>query len=311
MSAIQGDYILLVVLIFSTLVLTIKHFKTSSSSKSLPLPPGPTTWPILGSNIPRKLMGSMPFHATLANLAKTYGPLMSVKVNTRCVIVASSPEAAREILKTNDRFLCGRYVREYLPKSELRKASIGWAAECTDEWKLLRLVCKKELFSNNALGNQAKTAQGNIGKLVNFLRNKQGEVFKIADLVYITSSNIVSNALMSRDFISLEETDQIARFKSELGEFVRLATGENVAGFHPMLSKLDLQGKRRKIKDAWKRMEALYEHGITERRNKRMANNSFANQDLLDALLDVDFSDHHISVLFTVYLATLHVERRI
>lgn len=63
--------------------------------RGLKFPPGPPCLPILGNVLQ---LGRNP-HKSLAQLAKQYGPLMSLKLGTQFVGVASSPEMALEILQ--------------------------------------------------------------------------------------------------------------------------------------------------------------------------------------------------------------------
>ena len=130
-SVMVGDYYLLLPIFLLPLLYFIsKQLKSSSTSGRPPLPPGPVPWPILG-NIPH--MGKMP-HATLSNLAQTYGPLMCLKLGTQYLVVGSSPAAAIELMKTHDRTFSARYVPKVVPadQEELNYSSIGRNDECSD-----------------------------------------------------------------------------------------------------------------------------------------------------------------------------------
>jgi len=70
--------------------------KLLTRNKYKNLPPGPWGLPIIGS---LHLLGKFP-QRDFAKLAKTYGPLMSLWLGPRLVVVATSPAAAEEILKT-------------------------------------------------------------------------------------------------------------------------------------------------------------------------------------------------------------------
>ncbi|KAF9686394.1 hypothetical protein SADUNF_Sadunf03G0154000 [Salix dunnii] len=83
-----------------------KHLKTVYSSKSAPQPPGPYSWPILGNAI----RSGSNTRFTLANLAKIYSSLFSVRLGSQLLVIAVSQEAETEILKTQDRILSGRFV---------------------------------------------------------------------------------------------------------------------------------------------------------------------------------------------------------
>lgn len=84
---------IIVHIIISKLITTVRE-----RGRRLPLPPGPTGWPVIGA-LP--LLGSMP-HVALAKMAKKYGPIMYLKVGTCGMVVASTPNAAKAFLKTLD-----------------------------------------------------------------------------------------------------------------------------------------------------------------------------------------------------------------
>ncbi|KAL2623147.1 hypothetical protein R1flu_003352 [Riccia fluitans] len=69
------------------------------TSKNYRMPPGPRGFPVLGT-IPR-LAGLT--HEFLTNFAKNYGPLMTLKLGSQSIVVASSSKVAEEFLKANDR----------------------------------------------------------------------------------------------------------------------------------------------------------------------------------------------------------------
>ncbi|XP_047266381.1 cytochrome P450 71A1 isoform X2 [Capsicum annuum] len=68
------------------------------------LPPGPRPWPIIGN---LNLLGSLP-HESLHHLSQKYGDLMLLKFGSKPVLIASSPEMAKEILKTHDAIFASR-----------------------------------------------------------------------------------------------------------------------------------------------------------------------------------------------------------
>lgn len=83
------------------------------------------------------------------------------------MVVGSSPAIAKEILKTHDRVLPGRYVPQALPigRSEL----IGWAIECSDRWRYFRTLCRTELFSGKAMESQAHLREKKVMDIVELL----------------------------------------------------------------------------------------------------------------------------------------------
>ncbi|KAH0712132.1 hypothetical protein KY289_008091 [Solanum tuberosum] len=68
------------------------------------LPPGPRPWPIIGN---LNLLSSLP-RVSLHHLSQKYGDLVLLKFGSKPVLVATSPEMAKEILKTHDAIFASR-----------------------------------------------------------------------------------------------------------------------------------------------------------------------------------------------------------
>ncbi|KAI7754737.1 hypothetical protein M8C21_004816 [Ambrosia artemisiifolia] len=110
------------ILILSTLLLLlfiIKQTKSFFSHNIRNLPPGPPTLPIIGNlhQVGDKL------HVSLYKLAQEYGPLISLKLGTKILVVASSPEAAMGILKTQDRSIV--FDKDLLDLEEEHETFVG------------------------------------------------------------------------------------------------------------------------------------------------------------------------------------------
>ncbi|KAK9047808.1 hypothetical protein SSX86_033230 [Deinandra increscens subsp. villosa] len=70
------------------------------------LPPGPAGLPIIGNLLD---LGPKP-HESLAKLPNKHGPLMTIRLGSIPTVVASTPDAATEILQRNDEAYSGRNV---------------------------------------------------------------------------------------------------------------------------------------------------------------------------------------------------------
>ncbi|KAK2985109.1 hypothetical protein RJ640_022987 [Escallonia rubra] len=173
------------------------------SSQRPPLPPGPYAWPILGNLFQ---VGKVLLHVKLASLAKVHGPLMSIHLGRRLLVVASSPAAAAEVLKTHDRTLSGRYVSHPLrvKGSKLHNLALALFDESDDGWRSVRAIYRRELFSAKAIESQVELREKKVRELMHFLISKEGETIKIREIVYTATFNMLSNMLFSMDFEDFE-----------------------------------------------------------------------------------------------------------
>ena len=122
-SGTEGSLVLIPILLLPLLFLILRHFKILSSPFKSPLvPPGPYPWPIIGNILQ---LGNKP-HVTLTQLAKNYGPLISLRLGTKLMVVGSSPDIAKEILKTHDRVLSGRHVPNVFSHEVRTRQFLTW-----------------------------------------------------------------------------------------------------------------------------------------------------------------------------------------
>ncbi|KAL6979630.1 hypothetical protein U1Q18_021285 [Sarracenia purpurea var. burkii] len=289
-------------------LLLLNHFKSAFPTKKPPLPPGPHPWPILGNLLH---LGKTP-HITLANLARSYGPLISLRLGTQLLIVASSPAAASEILKTHDRILSGRQVPHVVPTKDPSRnhLSMAWAFECNDGWKFLRTICRTELFSGKAMESQSRLRAAKAAEMVEFLGGvtAEGKAVRVGEVVFATVFNMLSNVLMSRDFFRLEDEEEKeessessgggTKMKGLVRTLAELYSAPNLCDFYPILGGLDLQGLKKKMNQVEMKIWGLWESTIEERRERRRSGGSSQQQDFLDSLLGNDFNNDQINVLF-------------
>ncbi|KAM0022722.1 putative cytochrome P450 [Helianthus debilis subsp. tardiflorus] len=287
-------FLLLLTPLFLLLLLFLirKYFKSEKN-----LPPGPRPWPIIGN---LHQVGKNP-HVTTAILAQEHGPLISLHLGTQILIVASSPEAAMGILKTQDRFLSSRFVPHAFHSSYLPHALI-WSLDCDENWKSLRRLCRTEMFSVNALEFQSSLREEKLAQMIDFLCSKNGQVVNIEEVVFTTMFNTLSNIIFGKDFLDLKDQRGTAGgLKEKLVKILEYGLAPNISDFFPLLQRLDLQGLR---KQALKHMEEVYDSwvGIINERRSAAAT-AYKEQCFLDRLIQDGFSNEQINILALVSLS--------
>ncbi|CAL5023558.1 unnamed protein product [Urochloa decumbens] len=110
---------------------------------ALHLPPSPWSLPIIGHL--HLLALTLP-HRAMRDLSRRHGPLILLRFGEVPVVVASTPAAAREIMRTHDAAFASRPMS---PMSRLWfQGSDGIIfAPYGDAWRHLRRVCTQELLS--------------------------------------------------------------------------------------------------------------------------------------------------------------------
>ncbi|KAM0875004.1 hypothetical protein ACQ4PT_037070 [Festuca glaucescens] len=85
-------------------------------------------------------------HRALRDLSRRYGPLRLLKFGEVPVIIASTAEAAKEIMKTHDHIFCTRPLSSSARVVNERGPGIVFAPY-GDHWRQLRKICILELLS--------------------------------------------------------------------------------------------------------------------------------------------------------------------
>ncbi|GJN38920.1 hypothetical protein PR202_gb28001 [Eleusine coracana subsp. coracana] len=106
------------------------------------LPPGPWQLPVIGSL--HHLVGALP-HRAMRDLARRHGALMLLRLGELPVVVASSPAAAREVMRTHDAAFATRPRTATI--RELTRDGTGVAfAPHGERWRAVRKLCVTELL---------------------------------------------------------------------------------------------------------------------------------------------------------------------
>ncbi|GAY66252.1 hypothetical protein CUMW_247260 [Citrus unshiu] len=109
-------------LVFTLFCVMALSFNSGGRRKHLP--PGPRPYPVIGNLLE---LGGKP-HKSLAKLAKTHGPIMSLRLGLVTTVVVSSPSTAKAILKEHDSLSCDRKVPESILSQPYRhhEFSLVW-----------------------------------------------------------------------------------------------------------------------------------------------------------------------------------------
>ncbi|OMP05164.1 Cytochrome P450 [Corchorus olitorius] len=299
--------IILICLMLLTCVL-FQAFQYSSRRKrsSCKLPPGPRRLPILGNLLD---VGDKP-HESMAKLALTHGPIMTLKLGSLITIVISSENMAKQVLQKHDLAFSNRPIRDCVRAFQHHELGLPWLPVCP-LWRTLRKVCNSHIFTTQKLDANQFLRRN---KIQEFVANVQkcchtGEAINIGQAAFNTTINLLSNTICSMDLVD-PNSPTAQEFKETVSGILEEAAKPNLADYFPMLRILiDPQGIRRRISLHFKKLLDLFGNMYDERLKSRKAqkgSNSTSSNDVLDTLLDIvegnmeDLDKTHVTHLLLV-----------
>ncbi|KAL5721863.1 unspecific monooxygenase [Ranunculus cassubicifolius] len=244
------------------------------------LPPGPFPIPIVGSLFN---LGSKP-HESLAKLAKTYGSLMAIKLGSVTTIVVSSPAMAKEILQTHDQFFAARMVPDAVRIHNQHEASMIFLPSSSPHWRNVRKLCNSQMFTSQRINDNEKIREMKVNDLVDHIRKVESRcAVNIAQLVFSTTLNLISNTLFSVDLADFNSSESSQEFKALVwGCMEEIGRPNNLADYFPLLRRFDLQSIRRRTAIYFEKLDKLFDSLIDDRLQSQEES---APNDLLNRLL--------------------------
>ncbi|KAJ4725250.1 Cytochrome P450 [Melia azedarach] len=255
--------------------------RSNNNNRASNLPPGPWKLPLIGNL--HNLVGSLP-HRGLRDLADEHGPLMHLQLGQIPTVVVSSPEFAKEVMKTHDVIFASR--PQTLPTKIMSYDFTDIIfSPYGDYWRQLRKICVSELLSTKRVQSFRSVREGEVSNLINWISSKGGSVINLTDKVYALMYGITSRAAFRN-----KSRDQEA-FVSVIEETTKVAAGFNIADLFPSIGLLQsITGVRSHVERLHQEADRILENIIGEhkKRNETLKNGkSEEDEDLVDVLLRI------------------------
>ncbi|KAG6723157.1 hypothetical protein I3842_03G195500 [Carya illinoinensis] len=267
-------------------------------SHKLKLPPGPKPWPIIGN---LNLIGPLP-HQSLHKLSQKYGHIMQLRFGSFPVVVASSPEMAKQFLKTHDHIFAGR------PKTAAGKytthnyTNISWAP-----WgpylRQGRKIYLSELFTSRRVESYEYIRVEERRALFSRLWALSGKPIKVKEHLSHLTLSVISRIVLGKKYFS-ESGDEksivtLGEFQEMLDELFLLNGVLNIGDWIPWLDFLDLQGYVKRMKTLTRKFDRFYDHVFEEHKGKRLGVKDFEPKDMVDLLLQLaDDSNNEVKLTY-------------
>ncbi|BBN02786.1 hypothetical protein Mp_2g18100 [Marchantia polymorpha subsp. ruderalis] len=240
-------------------------------------PPGPPSLPLIGHF--HHLLFGLPHHS-LAKIAEKYGPIVWLELGALNVVVVTSSDVAREVLKTQDHIFASRPPGIMVDMVFKKAQDLIWSP-FNDHYRLARKMFTTELLSQKRMDSfQDLRRQMTFRTLRTAF--EEGHTNR-----YINFPDLVENQFLSLTTQMLFRMDGHAQ-NNVLLEIIHdlVSTGWFVIEeFFPLLKPLDLSGQGRRLKNIGERYFELMDSIIDNRLKENSNSKSNTEEDLLDVLL--------------------------
>ncbi|KAI8550004.1 hypothetical protein RHMOL_Rhmol06G0070100 [Rhododendron molle] len=284
-------YLISIASILSLLLLKLLQQKPSSPKITSPSPP---SLPIIG----HLHLIKQPLHRTLENLSQQHGPIFTLRLGSRPVLVLSSPSAIEELFSKNDLIFANRPRRLAGKHIQYNYTTIG-SSSYGEHWRNLRRLTTLEIFSTTKLNLFLGIRQEEVRSLLrNLFRSSRKSFVKIemksriSTMLYNTIMRILSG---KRYYVIDEEDSEEAReFRDIIRNVSELSVALHLGDFVPCLRWVDFGKLEKRMLTTKKKMDAIFQGLIDENRSedtKVSHSNGGKAKSMINSMLGLQNSD--------------------
>ncbi|XP_004150165.1 cytochrome P450 93A2 [Cucumis sativus] len=287
MEDFESYIILFFIWLVSTLTIRLIFAKNKHNSH---LPPSPFALPIIGH---LHLLGPLP-HKAFHKLSNRHGPLMHLRLGSVPCVVVSSPETAKQVLKTQESSFSNRPHLSAVDYLTYGSADFSFAPY-GPYWKFMKKLCMSELLGGRTLDSLRPMREDEIRRFLRSLQSKaaDGKEVDVGGELMRLSNNVISRMTLGKRCAEEEEEAEGIR---KLVKDIAVLTGTfNVSDYIWFCKNLDLQRLGKRLKEVRERFDEMMERMIKEHEDNCSDGKV---KDLLDILL-LKFGDENSEVKLT------------
>lgn len=221
----------------------------------------------------------------MATLAKTHGPIMSLKLGQVTTIVMSSDETAKGVLQIHDQFLSNRKIPDAMKGANHDQYSLPFIP-ISHHWRDLRKICNALLFSNKNLDANEGLRRNKVQELFSDINqcSLKGEAVDIGRLAFKTTINLLSNTVYSEDLV--HSADKAGEFKEIVANILKEVGRPNLSDCFPVLKVVDPHGIRRRTGNYLSKLLTIFKELVDKRLKLRKKSGYCTKNDMLDVMLN-------------------------
>nr|GMD31383.1 cytochrome P450 71A3-like [Ipomoea batatas] len=240
-------------------ILFLSKFLFSPRRDRKNLPPSPPKLPLLGNILQ---LGSHP-HRSLQKLSTHYGPLMLLHFGSVPVLIASSPDAARAIMKDHDLVFSDRPASSMANRLLYGSKDVAFAPY-GEYWRQVRSICVLHLLSNTRVQSFRNVREEETELMVQKIRQSCGSVMNLSNVFFELTNDIVCRVALGRKYGRKGGNNGEKDFKFLVAEFLELLGTFNVGDYIPWLAWVNkINGLDRRVEKVAKDLDEFID-GVVE-----------------------------------------------
>ncbi|GKC29324.1 putative cytochrome P450 [Tanacetum coccineum] len=221
-------------------------------------PPSPWKLPIIGNL--HQLASSN--QRSLGILAQKHGPLMLLHLGSIPVLVASSVQAAREILKTHELMFLDRLESSNIGKITYNFRDVTFCPY-GEYWRTAKTFVVHHLLSHQKVLSYRQVREEEVTLLIEKIGESCGSIVNFSELIISHTNNVFSRVALGRKFERKQVKDMIEHSVVLTGLF-------RFADYMPCLSWVDkLRGVEGRMDQHIKQFDEFIEGVIEENLHKK------------------------------------------
>ncbi|XP_010431125.1 PREDICTED: cytochrome P450 71A24-like [Camelina sativa] len=189
------ETMIMILLLCSIISITIIFFKKQTTRKKSNTPTSPPGLPLIGN---LHQLGRHA-HRSLFSLSHRYGPLMLVHFGRIPVLVVSSAEMARDVLKTHDRIFASR-PRSKITKKLLYDGRDVALAPYGEYWRQMKSVCVLSLLSNKMVRSFRDVRQEEIILTMEQIRKSSSLQVNLSEILTSLTNDVICRVALGRKY---------------------------------------------------------------------------------------------------------------
>ncbi|XP_057527276.1 cytochrome P450 71A1-like [Amaranthus tricolor] len=269
---------IILIAIFSIIFFLILSNK-QRKNKQYRFPPGPKKLPFIGNL--HQFDPSKPAHVFFSKLAKIYGPIMSLQLGQRTMVMIQSPRIAKSFLLAQD----NNYYNRFLPVSARMFSYNGlgvFFSPYNENYIEMKKMFVVHLLNSKVVQSFASIRREEVSRIIHKISDLSynSEIVNLSDLATNFTNSNISRVAFGKRYENEDGTR--SNFHGLLSEAQALFAGFFFADHFPSLGWVDkITGQYSRLEKTFKKMDEFYEKVIEDHLNKPKSH----QEDIIDILL--------------------------